>query len=226
MGLKYKTIFYFIAFIFLFNHTIAQKKKNPLSFSFEADAGAPVILSNQAFRNTYSGAVCAGGGISVYTPNLKHQIGLKYQHGNFKAGLNTLNINQEITTQIYLNSAGIRYGYYLYKDDMFHILMSLSALKSFANAHETECEPSLIKNISFYSIQPEMDFFIKAQDYVFAGLKLSYQNNLHVFDPNDFCLNKNNIYSPESYRRNVSFLYITLSVKVDLIRTKNPDLQQ
>jgi len=208
--------------MFFSTDLFAQKKKAYLIL--ESDISAPSGISNKAFRKGLSGVVNFSNSVLISTSNSKRNFGLGYQFSSFKAGLNANNISGNNNTIFNFNSINVKIGNIFYADYMFKIQGSMQLNYNFLNVKSVEVPVGAAydgSTKSFFSYQPALDFYLRAQENVFIGFKLSYNYLVYKYNPEDFFLNDLNQFSPSDYSKNVGLLTFGLSFRFEF--NKNPD---
>jgi hypothetical protein len=220
-------VFYFVSIIFLLDvsskkELFAQKKKAYLIF--ESDISSPTGISNKAFRKGLSGVVNVSSCLLLSTPNSKRNFGVGYQFTSFKAGLNANNISGNNNTMLSLNSIHLKIGNIFYTDYMFKIQGTMQLNYNFFNAKNVEVPAGNLYDGStkrFFSYQPGIDLFLKAQENIFVGFKISYNYLVYKYNPEEYFLNDLKQFTPNDYSKNVGFLNFGLSFRFEF--NKNPD---
>jgi hypothetical protein len=221
-------VFCFVAASFFVNafcfpsSLLAQKKKAYLIF--ESDVSSPQGISNKAFRKGLSGVVNYSGNLLLSTPNSKRNFGLGYQHSTFKAGLNANNISGNNNTQFGISSFNLKLGNIFYADYMFKIQGFMQLNYNFLKAKSVEVPLGEIYDGTtkrFFSYQPGIDFYLRAQENIYVGFRISYNYLIYKYNPEEFFLNDLKEFNPNDYSKNVGFINFGLSFRFEF--NKNPE---
>jgi hypothetical protein len=221
-------VFYFVIAFFIVEVScfstklMAQKKK--AFVILESDISSPAGISNKAFRKGLSGVVNYSSNILLCTPNGKRNLGLGFQRSTFKAGLNANNISGNNNTLFGFNSLNLKFGTILYTDYMFKIQGFLQLNYNFLNVKSVEVPLGEVYNATtkrFFSYQPGIDFFLRAQENTYVGFRVSYNYLIYKYNPEEFYLNELKEFSKNDYSKNVGILNFGLSFRYEF--NKNPD---
>jgi len=218
----FATIFFLVEVTCFSSHLFAQKKKAYLIF--ESDVSSPSGISNKAFRKGLSGVVNFSSNVLLSTPNTKRNVGLGYQHSIFKAGLNANNISGNNNTLFAINSFNIKIGNVFYTDYFFKIQGSMQLNYNFLKAKSVEVPVGAVYDgttKSFFSYQPGVDFYLRAQENIYVGFRISYNYLDYKYNPEEFFLNDLKQFTPNDYSKNVGFLNFGLSFRFEF--NKNPE---
>jgi hypothetical protein len=221
-------VFYFVVAIFIMDAfcfstaLLAQKKKAYVIL--ESDISSPAGISNKAFRKGLSGVVNYSSNILLCTPNGKRNFGLGFQRSTFKAGLNVNNISGNNNTLFGFNSLNLKFGTIFFANYMFKIQGFMQMNYNFLNVKSVEVPLGEEYNATtkrFFSYQPGIDFFLRAQENIYVGFRVSYNYLIYKYNPEEFYLNELNQFSPNDYLKNVGILNFGLSFRYEF--NKNPD---
>ncbi len=219
----YFVVAFFIVKAFCFSTKLMAQKKKAFVI-LESDISSPEGISNKAFRKGLSGVVNYSSNILLCTPNGKRNFGLGFQRSTFKAGLNANNISGNNNTLFGFNSLNLKFGTILYADYMFKIQGFLLLNYNFLKVKSVEVPFGEVYDATtkrFFSYQPGFDFFLRAQENIYVGFRLSYNYLIYKYNPEEFYLNELRVFSPNDYSKNVGILNFGLSFRYEF--NKNPD---